>query len=242
SETDHVADLVSNRIRPRRLEGQNLDVLFGARARERRAVEEGSLSAAADPFLARSEIEDVAEEHIGHRGPIGHGERDREEGHPALRVHAPVDGIENEARSRGTEGALPQLLRDERELDASRRELLQPGDNGALGGRVDRGRVVPALAGADHRLPFQPGRVLGQDGVEIPGDLPAEGEPVGHSSNGAKTSPLVSLGKKYVVFSGRSSPAPATFTTCSIVGARTRKAASALPLRTASSAATALGV
>jgi len=99
-----------------------------------------------------------------------------------------------------------------------------------------------ALAGTDHGLALEPGRVLCQHAVEVGGDPPGEGQPVGHSSKGEKTSPLVSLGKKYVVFSGRSSPARATDITCSSVGARTRKAASARPLRTASSAATALGV
>ncbi len=94
------------------------------------------------------------------------------------------------------ERPLAELLGDEGEIDAGRGELLEARDDGALGGGVDGSRLVPSFARSDHRLPLEPGGVLGEDDVQVARDLPGEGEPVGHSSKGEKTRPLVSLGKK----------------------------------------------
>ncbi len=80
--------------------------------------------------------------------------------------------------------------------NAGRSKLLEARDDGALRGGVDGGGLVPSFARSDHRLPLEPRGVLGEDGVQVGGDLPGEGEPVGHSSKGEKTRPLVSLGKK----------------------------------------------
>ena len=84
--------------------------------------------------------------------------------------------------------------------------------------------------------------------VEHPPDggrrVAADLEPVdaGHSSKGERRSPLVSLGKKYVLFGGMRTPARANSSTCSTVGGRTRNAAVASPLATARSASAALAV
>ena len=70
---------------------------------------------------------------------------------------------------------------------------LEARDDGALGSGVDRGRLVAALARADDRLPFEPRRQLLEARSTAGGRLAAEGEPVGHSSNGEKRRPLVEL-------------------------------------------------
>src|SRR4029079_5044843 len=104
-------------------------------------VEESSLSAARRPLFARAEVEDVAEEDVRHRGALRHSERDGEERNAPLRVHAPVDGVENEARRVRAERPLTQLLGDEHELVAGRSELLEAQYDGAFCGGVDGGRL-----------------------------------------------------------------------------------------------------
>ena len=116
-------------------------------------------------------------------------------------------------------------------------------DDGGLGGGVDGGRVVAALARAQHRLALVARRQLGDGAGHGGRGRAAQLEPGlrvdRHSSNGAIRRPLVSLGKKYVLFCGMTSPARANSSTWSIVGARTRNAAVAAPERTASTASAA---
>ena len=195
-EPDHVSHLAGDRVRARCLEGEDLHVFLRPGTGQGPVVEEGSFAATRYPFLARAVIEDVAEEDIRHRGPVGDGERDREEGDPPLGVHAAVDRVEHEAWRTSAEGALAELLGDQRELDAGCVELLQPRDRGPLGRGVDRRRLVAAFARADDELPLEPRRELGERGADVLRDEPGEREPVRHSSKGEKTSPLVSLGKK----------------------------------------------
>ena len=89
------------------------------------------------------------------------------------------------------EDALAELLRDEREVSSVR---LEPGDDGVLGGGVDRGRVVAALPRAQHGLALGTGRKVVEDGLDVGDARPAEVEPVAHT--GWKRRPEVSLGKK----------------------------------------------
>ena len=148
------------------------------------------------PLFACTEVEDAAEDDVGHRRALGHGERDGEERNASLRVHASVDRVEDEPRRLRAERPLAQLLGDERELDAGRGKLLQARDDGELGSGVDGGRLVSSFARADHGLPLEPRGVLREDDVQVGGDLPGEGQPVGHSSKGERTRPLVNFGKK----------------------------------------------
>ena len=145
---------------------------------------------------------------------------------PRLALRLPSIGSQTtvSAVAAVAEDAPAQLLRDEGE---ARRNPLEPGDDRRLGRGVHRGRLVAALAVADTGLALQAGRQL----VEHPADgrcrVAADLEPVGagHSSKGERRSPLVSLGKKYVLFCGMRTPARANSSTCSTVGGRTRNAA-----------------
>ena len=75
----------------------------------------------------------------------------------------------------------PELFGDEGEVDAER---LEPPHDDILRRRVDRGRVVASLAGAEHGLALGPCRQVGQNMFELL-DAPArEREPVGHGSSG----------------------------------------------------------
>ena len=130
------------------------------------------------------------------------------------------------------EDALAELLRDEHEVGVER---LEPGDDGGLGGRVDRGRVVAALARPEHRLALDARRQLREHEVDVGDAVAAELEPVG-AHTGWKSRPLVSLGKKYVVFCGITSPRRARSKTSSIRVARRRNAPSNSPASTRATA------
>ena len=67
----------------------------------------------------------------------------------------------------------PDLLGDDR--DAERPEARE---DDALGGLVDRGRLVAAAAAADHRLPLDARRQVGEHAAHVLGGGTAEGEPV----------------------------------------------------------------
>ena len=69
-------------------------------------------------------------------------------------------------------------------------------DNRALRGLVDRSRLVSALADSKARLPLVAGRQPGDAAPDGVRRLPADREPVGHSSKGEKRRPLVNFGKK----------------------------------------------
>jgi hypothetical protein len=121
-----------------------------------------------------------------------------EEGDAALRVHAPVDRVNDDHEAFGdlAEPPLAELLRHEREVDAVGVKRFEAGHNGSLRRLVDCSRLVSALAGSNARLPLGPRRQAGDDTPNSIRGLPADGEPVGHSSKGEKRRPLVSFGKK----------------------------------------------
>ena len=201
---------------------------FGGRPRQRQAVEAGAAALLRHPLLAGAEVVDVAEGDVAHRRPARNGEGEREERDPALRVHRAVDRVDDDpGRAAGAECALAELLRDEEEVGLER---LEPRHDRVLGGSVDRGRVVAALACPQHRLTLGPGRQRLQDAVDVRDAAAAESQPVdrgGHT--GWKSRPLVSLGKKYVVFCGITSPRRARSNTSSMRVARSRKAPSNSP-------------
>ena len=117
-------------------------------------------------------------------------------------------------------------------------ERLEPGDDGVLGRSVDRRRVVAALPAPQHRLALGPRRQRREDALDVRDAAAAEREPVDRHT-GWKSRPLVSFGKKYVVFCGITSPRRARSKTSSMrVGAqqeRTVELARSRPRATASS-------
>ena len=68
------------------------------------------------------------------------------------------------SRAAGAERALAELLRDEQEVGLER---LEPRHDRVLGRRVDRGRVVAALAVPEHGLALGARRQLGEDAVDV---------------------------------------------------------------------------
>ena len=128
------------------------------------------------------------------------------------------------------EAPLAQLLGDQREVCLGMKRL-QARDDRGLGGGVDRRRLVAALACP--KAGSRSTRVGSSSSTRLDRArrVAADREPIGHSSKGESRRPLVSFGKKYVLFCGMRSPARATASTWSTVGARTRKAAGASALR-----------
>ena len=166
-------------------------------------------------------------------GPSATASESEKNGIPALRVHRAVDRVDDDPqRAAGAERALAELLRDEHEVRAER---LEPRDDGVLRRSVDRGRVVAALAGPEHRLALVPRRQPLEDRLDVRDAVATEPEPVdGHT--GWKRRPLVSFGKKYVVFCGITSPRRARSKTSSMRVGRSRKAPSNSPASTRATA------
>ncbi len=165
-------------------------------------VQERAPASLRSPFLAGAEVVDVTEDDVAHRGAVGDREGEREERDVALGVQRAVDRVADDAPwlSR-PEHALPELLRDEREVLIERFESMH---DGGLGGRVDRRRVVAALTRGEHGLAFDAGRQLGQHAADVADRIAADLEP--RLQSGWKRRPLMSFGKKYVVFCGNTSP------------------------------------
>ena len=67
-------------------------------ARQPPLVEPRALAAARDPLLLGPEVVDVAEEDVGHRRPVGDGDRDRVVRQPALGVDRAVDRVDDHQR------------------------------------------------------------------------------------------------------------------------------------------------
>ena len=176
----------------RRLEGENLDRVLRPQRPQTRAVEERAAAALGRPLLTRTEVVDVAEDDVVHRRAVGDGEREREEGDVPLCVQRAVDRVADDAPApAAAEDALAELLRHEREIPV---ELLEPPDDGRLGGRVDRSRVVAADAQPEHRLALDSSRQFGEHRLDVADRGAADVEPRRHS--GCRSSPLISFGKK----------------------------------------------
>ena len=176
------------------LEGQDLDGLLRSLGSQSCSVEERAGSALGGPLLARAEVVDVAELDVRHGRALGHGEREREERDPALRVHRAVDRVDDHsALSSCAERAHTKLLRDEHEVLA---EGGQPGDDGVLSSLIDRGRIVATLAELQDGLALDPGRHPVEHVADVRDAEPAGLEPGRHRSSGWKRSPESGLGKK----------------------------------------------
>jgi len=109
-----------------------------------------------------------------------------------LGVHRSVDRIDDDTRLGLAECPHPQLLRDEQEVVSLGVELLQQRDDRALGGIVDRGRLISADAGGQHRLALLPRRQVLQHPADVPRRRAADLEPGRHSE--WKSKPERSLG------------------------------------------------
>src|SRR5207244_6999437 len=119
-------------------------------AHERSAIEERAAAARRRPLLAAPEVVEVAELDVAHRRPFRDRDREAEVRDAPLRVERAVDWVEHDPRRPAApERLLAELLGDEEEIAARRG---QPVDDHLLGGGVDRGRLVAALALADDRL------------------------------------------------------------------------------------------
>ena len=156
--------------RRRRLERQDLELVLGP-FRERRAVATRALAFRRRPLLAGPEVVDVAEEDVVHRLPVGDGDREREERDAALRVQRAVDRVDDDRVAARPFDA--DLFADDGHVFAA--EALE---DHALGGRVDRGRLVAALARADDRLALSPTGQLGEHRLHVGARRAAEREPV----------------------------------------------------------------
>ena len=171
--------------------------LLRARAVEAASVEERALATPCRPLLAACRSRDEAEVDISHRGPFGHRDREREEGDPALRVHASVDRVDDDHEPlAASPNRRSPSSSDTSVKSAVGMKRFEARDNRALRGLVDRSRLVSALARLEGSARARRGsaaRRAAPDGVRR---LAADLEPVGHSSKGEKRRPLVSFGKK----------------------------------------------
>src|SRR6185312_3307008 len=96
---------------PRRLEGEDLDLVLRPHRAERLAAQPRTLAAARRPFFARAEVVDEAEDDVVHRLPLRDRDREGEEGNPALRIERAVDRIDDDQRQPAADAA--DLLRDD---------------------------------------------------------------------------------------------------------------------------------
>ena len=154
----------------RRLEGEDLELVF-RQLGQRQAVQESAATARGRPLLAGAEVVDVPEDDVVHRVAFGDGDRDREERDPALRVQRAVDRIDDDREPPVAEDA--HLLADELHVFAA--ETLE---DHRLGGGVDRGRVVAALAVPDHGLALGAAGQLREHARDVVPGGAAELEPV----------------------------------------------------------------
>ena len=241
-EADHGADLVREQAGERRLHHEHLDLVLGpgpASGTPSSQAPSPRIAVHSSP-VPKSWMNPTTTSPID--GPSAIAIESANQGMPRLAFRLPsIGSTTTTGPGAVAEDALAELLRDEREVEAPERSSTR--DDGGLGGGVDGGRVVAALARAQHRLALVAGRQLGDGAGHGRRGRAAQLEPGlrvdRHSSNGAISRPLVSLGKKYVLFCGMTSPARANSSTWSIVGARTRNAAVAAPARTAATASAA---
>ena len=144
-----------------------------------------------------AEVVDVAEDDVVHRVAVGDRDRDREERDAALRVQRAVDRVDDD-------GPPPVALDTDLLADDAHVLAAEALEDHALGGRVDRRRLVAALARADDRLALGAQRQLVEHARDVVPRVAAERVPVGHT--GWKSRPDVSFGKKNVDFCGIVSP------------------------------------
>ena len=148
-------------------------------------VQERAASAGRGPLLARPEVEDVAEDDVVHRAAVGDRDRDREERDPALRVQRAVDRVDDDRPATVAEAS--DLLADDAHV-----LVLEAREDHALGRRVDRRRLVAALAGADDRLALGAAWQFFEHARDVVARCAAQLEPGAHT--GWNRSPEVSLG------------------------------------------------
>ena len=116
---------------------------------------------------------------VAHGRPRRDGDGQREEANAALRVERAVDRVDDDVRAAVAE--LPGLLRHECHVaDAG-----EAGEHHALGGGVDRGRVITALPCADDRFAVRPRRQVRQHVAHVAHRLAAEREPVSQADGRA---------------------------------------------------------
>ncbi len=167
-----------------RLEGEDLELVL-RQLRQRAAVQKGAAASRRSPFLARPEVEDVAEDDVVHRAPIGDRDRDGEEGDPALRVQRAVDRVDDHRPATVAEAS--DLFADDTDVF-----VLEAVEDHPLRRCVDRGRLVAPFAGADDRLALGAAGQLFEHARDVVARRAAQLEPRAHT--GWNRSPEVSLG------------------------------------------------
>ena len=177
---------VQHERRPRRLDREELDGVLG-RTGQRLAVEERAAALDGRPLLVGAEVVDEAEDDVVHRLPaLGHRDAEREVRNRPLGVLRAVDRVDDD-RDRPV-AADPDLLGDD--PDVGPVEVLE---HDPLGGLVERGGDVAALAEPDGPLALLPRGHRGEDGLHVGDGRPAQLEPGTHET-GRRSRPEVSLG------------------------------------------------
>jgi hypothetical protein len=183
-----------------RLDAHHLDPPVGRAALAQlrlqgRAVQERALAAGRPPLLARSEVMNEAEVHVGHGGSRRHGDRERVVGQPALGVQRPVDRVDHNQHASVAEVDRAALLRDGAEAVAPLVQALELVEDQRLRGVVDLERVVPATApGARLDGPLRCRRALGEHRADGRGGTAAGGQPIRacHRAGGVHVQPMLS--------------------------------------------------
>ena len=124
----------------------------------------------------------------------------------------------------------------------SRPERLEAPHDGVLGRRVDRGRVVAALAGAEDRLALDARRQLGEHRVEVAHARAAERRASRSRVDGMEEEPREQLREEVRCLLRHRPPRRARAKTSSTRSARRRKAQSASPRSTGATASSRSGV
>ena len=170
----------------RRLERENLELVLRP-LEELRAVQQRAATLDRGPLLAGPEVVDVRGVHIVHRSPVGDRDRDRKERDPSLRVQRSVNRVDDD-------GDRAVAFRADLLADDARAGPAKTLEDHPLGGGIDGGRRVAALATADDGLSLRPGRQLLEHARDIRARLAAQREPVLGLQSGKRTRPDVSFG------------------------------------------------
>ena len=172
--------LVGDLRRERRLEGEDLDLApsAGRRRAARRSGARPRRASPSTPRRCRSRGRSRSRRRPS-SGPSATAIESEKKPDAALRVERAVDRIDRRRRRARCRSRRPPRRR------WSTVEPFEAREDRALGRRVDRRRVVAALAGADDRLAVGARRQLGEHAAHVLDRCAAEGEPVSQAGGRA---------------------------------------------------------
>src|SRR5262249_27991873 len=142
--------------------------------RDRLAVAKGTAALHGRPLLVRAEVVDVAEEDVVDRVALGDRDREAEVGDPALGVLRAVDRVDEHRVA--ALAAVADLLRDDADVVA-----VEVAQRRRLGGLVERGGQIAALALADDALALLAAGHGREHALDVRDGRAAELEPGAHS-------------------------------------------------------------